>query len=1780
MKNIDIAHFEPHADMEYQSVKAGSSRFASLTSMLDARASASPTATAYVWLPTGEEESERVSYDALRCSSRSIAAFLTNRGERGFAALLYPPGLEFISALFGCLYAGVTAVPLRLPRHGRDMAGVLNILKDCGASLILTSASAADRIRKLIEEGSQSGIPVVATDGIGPCPAGNSDLQIDLDRVAYIQYTSGSTNNPKGVVISHRNVLSNLELVDLRQGLSRSRDSVEVSWLPIFHDLGLVYGILQPIFSGCPCILMPPMAFIQNPIRWLMTISKYRGTHTAGPNFAYELCIRSKSRLEGVSLDLSCWRLALNGAEPIAADTLERFESAFHKYGFQMRSFYPAYGLAEATLDVSGGLVGEGPKIECFDREELGKGIAAPGDSIGRRVTRLVSSGRVNDGNNTLIVDPYTLEVMPEHRIGEIWIQSESVAGGYLNNQKDTERVFGAFTKDKFGPFLRSGDLGFLDGDQLFVTGRLKDLIIIQGENFYPHDLEQAVERGETRAKSGSVIAFSIPDPSSNAEEVVVVLETRVKTQPAFEPIASAVRGDVMASVGLVVKYVVGIPPATLPRTSSGKLRRAACRSAFLHETLKISFISNLPSHESQAFSNDSTLPDFRSPLQHTAERITGIIVNKLCELLDLEPDSVGIDLDLTAVGLDSLSALQLAFKIQELFGTQFTAGDVLSCRIVRSIVQRIQDSVEANALAAKSGLNVRGQKTYCLSYSQRSLLYRHHLSGGSDALNIAQVVEVESAFNEDILEEALAVVVGRHSALRSTFPGFPEEQVAHVLDRTDVPIAVQRVLTQKESVRAEVQQIVSRPFDLNTGPLFRVGVVRSSSSNPVVVFVLHHAICDLWSLVLLLDEIWREYSLISRGIAHRPALPSADFDDYTRSEEEYLRSQEGGEAAAYWKEVSKSPLQALNFSRSSSSPKKWVYNVNRENFLISSEAVKRLRMCARSLNVTLFELCFALVRAVLQGYSASPKGALGISVHNRSSARFAQTVGCLINVLPIRSELRPEWTVKEALGQVTGAIRAATKHGSYPFQLIREQMARDRDATPESTLEVMVNFYKTGMPGLDSSFMPMILGHPGRRVDIHEATLVGGEPFNRNGQHQMTWSFGECQGDLLGTLEWSTDLLSEEFVLAVVRHYQSIAALLPDMLDRTIGELLYASDLVLQKQIAAWNDTELPREKYLTLQAAFERQAGLTPSECAIISGDRSLTYQEVNDAAQLLAGVLHEHGAGQDRIVGLCADRGEWAIIGILAILKANAAYMPIDPEYPDDRIAKMIAKAGCRIVICGGAYVQRIQCLVPDVICLSVESSSTTNSYNRDPGKDDVDTLAYVIFTSGSTGEPKGAMVSHRAIWNRVQWMHEKYQLSRGERVLQKSPFTFDVSVWEIFWPLVVGGTVVLADPGGHRDPLYIAKLIDEAKISTVHFVPSMLRAFHEATDGRSFPGLKRVICSGEALPSQLAAEFSKNQSAYLENLYGPTEAAVDVTSHRFHGTATGPETVSIGTPISNVETYVLDEMMYPAPIGAAGELYIGGVAVARGYVANPGMTAERFVPDPYGRREGQRLYRTGDLVRYDKEGHLQFIGRNDNQVKIRGQRVELGEIECSIRAHAEIKDCCVRLLNAGTPSECLAAYAIVAGDEQRVIQEMKQLLKSTLPAYMIPGRFIPMESFPMTANGKLDTSRLPLSAEAPGENAWDEPERQPNAVENVVLEVWREVLNLPSIHLEDSFFALGGHSIAATQVMSRLRKRLAVQLPLAMIFSDEATVASVAKEISTRIPPDSRLLHERV
>jgi amino acid adenylation domain-containing protein len=1739
-----------------------SRHFPTIVELLRYRSDMQSDATAFTFLQDGETQTVTLTYQELDRHSRAIASQLQALGLTGErAVLLYPPGLDYLAAFFGCLYAGVIAVPAYPPRNQRNTPRILSILRDAQAAIVLTTTTALSQIQILL--GNQDVFQWLTTDNLEPgIESAWQEPLIERDTLAFLQYTSGSTGTPKGVMLNHGNLLHNAFAT--YQVMGHSPSSKFVTWLPIYHDMGLIGGVLQPLYGGFPCVMMPPATFLQRPYRWLKVISQHQGTTSGAPNFAYELCVLKITPEQRSTLDLSSWTVAFNGAEPIRQQTLDNFAQTFAECGFRPEAFYPCYGMAEATLMVSGSVKAALHTTKTVKKTALATNKIIESCLEKEKTQILVSCGRNLPQQQIAIANLETLTCCAANEVGEIWVSGLSIGQGYWNRWEETEQTFHAYLKDTGeGPFLRTGDLGFIDNGELFITGRVKDVIIIRGRNLYPQDIELTAERSHSSLRLGSSAAFSIEEDAE--ERLIVVQEVEFRAKPDVEEVVTAIRQAVTAEHEVQVYAVVLIKAGTIPKTSSGKIQRQATKVKYLANNLEVigqsiledstsvAEVESLKRQELLAFESQEQLRLLESYLKSLVRVKTGNLAS--------------LQQPLSSVGLDSLKIFELKNRIEEdlkvvVSIVDFFEGITIS-QLAQQILEQVLNSVKSELLPIS---RVKSKSDcYPLSFSQQRLWFMDQLQSGNAAYNIPVAVVMKGRLDVSALVRSIEEIIQRHEILRTSFQVVEGEAVQKITSAVNVRLPEIDLRNRSEAERrAEVEQLslqaAQSPFDLGQLPLWRFKLLFLKEDESILLLTLHHIIADGWSIKLFIKELSLLYAAFSQGKSSPLEELPVQYVDFISWQKQYFQTEAFVTSLTYWRQQLCGELPVLELPIDYQRSPVQTYRGAQQKFVLSQDLTDALKKLSQQQDVTLFMTLLAAYQILLCRYTGLDDIIVGSPIANRNHAEIESLIGCFINTLVFRTNLDGNPCFEELLCRVRKVAIDAYTHQDLPFEKLVEELQSNRDLIRHPLFQVMFVLQNSEFSDIE---LPNLSW---KTVELDTGTA----------KFDIFLSMMEGKDGLMGTLEYNTDLFSKDTITRMVRHFQTLLEGIIANPSEYISNLPLLTPAERQTLLMEWNDTQVNYPQKICIHHLFEQQVEKTPDAIALIFENEKLTYHQLNQQANKVAHHLQNLGVKPDVMVGICMERSIEMVVGILAIIKAGGAYVPLDPNYPQERLAFMLADSQVSVLLVRSHLIAELPTQSAKVVvCIDTKLTTFADFSTENPVSEvNLENLAYVIYTSGSTGKPKGAMNTHQGLCNRLLWMQETYQLTSDDRVLQKTPFSFDVSVWEFFWALFTGASLVLAKPGGHQDPNYLAELIAQEKITTLHFVPSMLQVFLEETKLDKCQSIQRVFCSGEALNFNLQERFFERLNGELYNLYGPTEAAIDVTAWRCQRDS-NETIIPIGSPIANTQMYILDKYMEPVPIGVTGELYIGGAGLARGYWNRPELTEEKFISNPFLKSYelesssilnyySQRLYKTGDLARFRSDGNIEFLGRIDHQVKIRGFRIELGEIEAVIGQHLLVREVVVIAPEDIFRQPCLVAYVVPYQEEIISIDELRHFLTQKLPEYMIPSVFIMLSKLPLTPNGKADRRALPAPKHLRPElnTIYQAPKSD---VEKKIAKIWQEVLHLEKIGVNDNFFEIGGHSLLIIQVNKKLQNIFNREISIVNLFQNP-TINLLAKYFS--------------
>ena len=1119
-------------------------------------------------------------------------------------------------------------------------------------------------------------------------------------------------------------------------------------------------------------------------------------------------------------------------------------------------------------------------------------------------------------------------------------------------------------------------------------------------------------------------------------------------------------------------------------------------------------------------------------------------------------------------LGGHSLLATQVVSKLRETFGVDLPLRFLFDAPTVAGLAERIETARRSEqGLTAPPMERVSRDGDLPLSFAQQRLWFLDQLMPGSIAYNMSGAVRLTGPLNVVALEQSLTEVLRRHEILRTTFravDGQPFQSIApakpFILPVTDLE-PLPEAEREAEARRLAIEE-AHRLFDLARGPLFRATLLRLGEEDHILQCAMHHAVSDGWSIAIFNKEIGLLYHSFSTGQPLLlPELP-IQYADFAHWQRQWLQGEVLEAQLSYWRKQLAGAPPSLELPTDRARPAVQTFHGARQSLVLPKSLTEALKGLSRQEGVTLFMTLLAAFKVLLSRYTGQEDIVVGTPIAGRNRAEIEPLIGFFINTVALRTDLSGGPSFRELLRRVREVALGAYDHQEMPFEKLVEELQPERDLSRTPLFQVFFN-----MLNLESleSHRPELNGLTAEQLVLNDSV-----------KFDLSLTIREETEGVGASLQYNTDLFDDATIDRMICHFQTMLEGIVANPDQSLSDLPILTKAERHQLLAEWNETKRDFPKDKCLHQLFEEQVERTPDGVALVFEDQHLTYRELNTRANQLAHYLRKLGVGPETLVGICMERSVEMVVGLLGILKAGGAYVPLDPEYPKERLDFVIEDTRLAVLLTRQREQEELGRNGAKVVCIDAEFEVIARQEKSNPaGEVSAESPAYAIYTSGSTGKPKGVIGLHRGIINRLYWMWERYPFESKEVFCQKTSLNFVDSVAEIFGPLLKGLRLVLIPDECVRDPGKLVEMLAMIQTTRIVLVPSLLRAVLEVSSNRrhSLTTLRYWFVSGEPLPSDLVKRFREElPDAKLINLYGCSEASADSTQCDINECGS-IHRILIGRPINNTQTYILDAVLQPVPIGVPGELYIGGAGLARGYLNRAALTAEKFLPNPFSEEPGASLYKTGDLARYLADANIEFLGRIDHQVKIRGFRVEPEEIEAVLGQHLAVKQAVVmareglevaeggsedRKFKASTEpsrrihnSKSLVAYVIPTPEQTPTVSELRGFVRKKLPEYMVPSSFVFLEALPRTPNGKVDRKALP----APDQSRPDLEARYVaprSAAEARVAKIWAEALKLERVGVRDNFFDLGGHSLLATQVISRVREAFSVNLPLRLLF----------------------------
>ena len=1521
-------------------------------------------------------EDRELTYQELNERSTNLAVYLQKQGVKpeSLVGICVERSLEMIVGILGILKAGGAYVPID-PEYPE--ARIRYMLEDSGVKILLTQEKLEEKV---------SGLPGHKDDKVLAIDKhwaeiekikGQLAKEVNCDNLAYVIYTSGSTGKPKGVMVEHRSILNTLYALQSRYPMTV--DDTYLGKTNYVFDVSIAELFGWFIGEGRLAILKPGEE--KDPLAILKALSERRVTHVNFVPSMFATFVDMVSKLDLKACKDLKYVMVAGEAFPrrLADESHMKFDQAVRIENIYGPTEISIYGTWFSVRGIK----------HTFQQVPIGTPLY-------NVQAYILSQGGV---------------IQPIGVPGELHICGDGLARGYLNQPELTREKF---IDNPFNPgtkMYKTGDLArWLPDGNIEFLGRLDhqvkirgfriELEEIEGQLLNHKDITDAVVMARQASKNAN-------DRDRSLEKYLCayfISEKELGVAELQEYLSQALPDYMIPSFFIRLK--------SIPLTTSGKVDK----KVLPEPEVKISYVA--PTSEDEV---------------------------KLCkiweELFGLKP--IGIRDNLFNLGGNSLLVARLINRVKESFGRVISFSGIYENPTIKALADKIR-SLNREESEFTSIRRLNKKSNIPLSIQQEQVWFLCTLVPDNKAYNFQFTLRFRGKFNKRLFESCLTEIIRRHEILRTTFPTVQGKPVQMVHEPWEAKISVAdlRGVPGKEErehlLQEAIEQELDFTFDFTKLPLIRFKVFLLDEEEFLFLQIEHHFVHDGWSNAVYLQELKVLYETYSKG--EKSPLPelTVQFSDFAIWQREWLEGDSADRHLNYWlKQLHECP-DILELSSDKPRPNMQSFNGDLLRIHVPDDLYQGLRAFCCDKETTLFVTLYSAFSILLHLYTDQEDMLVGTALVNRRSEETTHLIGMFVNAIVLRTRVSGELMLADLLESVQEVVLQAYEHQETPIGKIVERLFSDREPSRNPLFQVMFSFHDSPVPDVEFSDLSAeyrIIHNETSKTDLNVICLpraeqrIGMDKTERQERLEILW-------------EYNSDIFNRETMERMTNYYFKI---LEDILNKNklrVSDIEIIDETNKRKILSDFNDTaaEYPKDK--CIHELFEEQVKQKPDNDAVFFEGQKLTYRELDEKSTTLAVYLQKHGVKPDSLVGICAERSLEMMVGILGILKAGGAYVPIDPEYPEARIKYMLEDSGVKILLTPQKLEEKVSGLLlnDDSKIIAVDKQWVEIAAGKGKLEREVrpNHLAYVIYTSGSTGKPKGVMVEHQAICNRIVWMQKQYDLNQMDRVLQKTPFSFDVSVWEFLWPIMAGAKLIFVLPDKHKDGKYLANFIEEQKITTLHFVPSMLQSFlavENLSDKAS--SIKRIICSGEALSKNVQDDCLTKLDCELHNLYGPTEAAVDVTYWKCDREYQW--SVPIGRPIYNTQIYILSNRNQARPIGVPGELHIAGAGLARGYLNQPDLTAEKFINNPFN--PGARMYKTGDLARWLPDGNIEFLGRMDHQVKVRGYRIELGEIEAVMREQEGVAESVVVMPERGKDEKLMVGYFVP--DKKNAGKILKQM-----------------------------------------------------------------------------------------------------------------------------------------
>ncbi|MBD2410736.1 amino acid adenylation domain-containing protein [Nostoc calcicola FACHB-3891] len=1304
------------------------------------------------------------------------------------------------------------------------------------------------------------------------------------------------------------------------------------------------------------------------------------------------------------------------------------------------------------------------------------------------------------------------LQPVPVGESGELYIGGIGLARGYLNRPELTKEkfIFDPFSSEKGARLYKTGDLARYNSDgNIEFLGRIDYQVKIRGFRIELGEIEAVLSQHPALTQTLVIAREDVPGDKRLVAYVVASPE-EIPTQIELRRFLQSQMPEYM-----VPGYFVFLD--TLPLNPNGKIDRRA-----------------LPAPDT----SDIGLSTNFVPPQNPTEEVLASIWAKVLRL-----EQIGIHNNFFELGGHSLLATQVMSRVRQAFGIEISLQVLFENPTIANLAQAIaQNQIPQHNPQNQIIPQIANRESAPLSFAQQRVWFLQQLEPTSRAYILSYAQRLTGKLDLDVLQQALDAIVVHHEALRTNFIKSPDGSPIQVVS-TPRSVELKVIKATEEQAEYLLIQEAQCSFNLESDLMLRASLLQINEHEQILLLVMHHIASDGWSKGIL----WQQLAALYEAFLNSKPSPLAklpiQYADFALWQHQWLSGEVLSNQINYWKTQLAGANTVLELPSDRPRPAVQTYQGSVQSLMLPQTLSASLKEFSHQQGVTLFMILLAAFGTILHRYTGQEDILIGSPIAGRNQVETEGLIGFFINTLAIRTNFSGNPSFRQLLAQVREVTLGAYSHQDLPFEKLVEELQPERDLSHSPLFQVMFAFHNT----------------PSELWELPGLTVTPLEVHNGTAKFDLTFNLEETSEGIKGGIEYNTDLFDATTIARMLGHFQTLLEGIVANAEQRISDLPLLTAAEQHQLLVEWNDTQTDYPKNTCIHQLFEAQTARTPNNIAVIFENEQLTYQQIERRANQLAHYLIALGVKPEVRVGICVERSLDLIVALLGILKAGASYVPLDPAYPQDRLAFMLSDSQISILVTQQHLLETLPSHQAKVVFLDTDRDAIAAHQQNSPQTYiAADNLIYTIYTSGSTGKPKGVQITHGNVLNFLTGMQQHLQLTNLDSLLSVTSLSFDIAVLEIFLPLTLGTKIIVVSREVAADGLKLLQQLNNSGATVMQATPVTWRMLLEV-GWQGNPQLK-ILCGGEALPQNLASQLCQ-RGAEVWNLYGPTETTVWSTIHRIEQQEA---LITIGRPIANTQIYILDKYLQPLPVGVPGELYIGGVSLARGYLHQPKLTAEKFIHNPFSCNSQTRLYKTGDLARYLSDGNIEYLGRLDNQVKIRGFRIELGEIEALLAQHPSIRQNVVIARADNPENQRLVAYIVPHPEQTPTTDELRHFLKQKLPEYMVPSAFVLLDTLPLTPNGKIDRRALPApdSARLDSENTYLAPR---NELEFQLTEIWEQVLGIQPIGVRDNFFELGGHSILAVKLFWQIEKKFNKNLPLAILFQS-GTVEALAQIIS--------------